>query len=225
MIITQKTKKIKGVSDIMFVVDKSLSMTKCIEGLKNNLLDFVKILDGLNSNIIIDWQIGICAYSTKSLDFLDLSKNAHDVINFIGSIKAARDNEFTPGAIDYSVTNAKWRDISNRVLIVFTDEKLSSGKSPLYPDGGKLLFDNLIAKIREAKIQLHFYGADCSSYKKFDACEKSFFHKVEDFSAINFSDLLRTLAKTVATSGISLQIKHNIPGMIYNLSTMKIIHK
>ena len=50
----QNKGKLKGVADVVFVVDFSGSMSPVIDGLKNHINDFVRSLEQTNQQIIID---------------------------------------------------------------------------------------------------------------------------------------------------------------------------
>jgi hypothetical protein len=220
-IIQKSEKKSKGVADIVFCIDHSGSMSSCIEGVKEHVNSFVKTLDGLNANTIIDWQIGLCAYTNRSIHFLPLTKATNRFRDVLSKGVEGWD-EFTPGAIDYAVTTSKWRDVSHRIIVNFTDEPLRGGSSPNHSDSGAGLFDELLKKIQAAKIQLYYFGKECPYYDKFNVLPKAQHKIMNNFNSVDFSQLMTNLALTVSESSKGQQEKTSIPGLIYNFSGIKI---
>lgn len=220
-IIQNFQKKSKGVADIVFCIDHSGSMASCIKGVKEYVNNFVKTLEGLNANTIIDWQIGLCTYTNRTINFLSLTKDTNRFRDVL-SKDLGRANEFTPGAIDYAITSTSWRDVSHRIIVNFTDETLQGGHSPNHSDKGANLFDELLKKIQAAKIQLYYFGKKCPYYNKFNLLPKAQHKIMNNFDSVDFDQLMTNLALTVSESSKGQQEKTSIPGLIYNFKGINI---
>jgi hypothetical protein len=215
------SKKTKGVADIVFCIDYSGSMSDCIEGVKNHVDTFVKTLEGgLNADVVIDWQIGLIANTHDEMNFLDLTKETSKFRSVMSKDPSGY-NEFTPGAIDYAVTNTSWRDIAHRVIVIFTDEDLQGGESPANDDGASK-FPDLIKKLIDAKIQIIYFGPSCTYYDKLKTLPKEVHEIRDNFNSVDFNNLLTNIAKTVSNSSVGLQTKTKIPGLVYDFNGISI---
>ena len=221
--IQQKISKVKGIADIVFCIDFSGSMTSCINGVKENINTFVKSLENASPNTKIDWRIAFCAYSNDTFIILDFIKDTNIFSSSLSSVDTMGD-EFTPGAIDYSISHFDWRPVSNKFLIVFTDEQLIGGSS--YDNGdGSSKFEELLNKIEITKTRLFFFGPKCTYYSRFEKISRTYVEYLEsgDFSSVNFSDLLSSLGKTVSQScGQQAQESSTPAKFIYDLSNFTI---
>jgi len=198
--IQQKAAKIKGVADIVFCIDFSGSMEPCIEGVKNHVNTFVKSLETASPNTKIDWRIAFCAYSNDTLIVQDFVKDTGIFSSNLSSINTMGD-EFTPGAVDFCITYFKWRPVSNKFIIVFTDETLEGGSSSDNGNGSSK-YEELLKKIENSRSRLFFYGPRCSYYSQLEKISRTFVEYLESggFSTVNFSSLLSSLGKTVSQS-------------------------
>lgn len=195
-IIQQKVSKIKGVTDIIFCIDKSGSMSDCINGVKNNVTTFVNSINTNNPNVSIDWRIGFCAFDNVSFDILDFTKDTTKFSSALNSIETGAD-EFTAGAIDYCISGFKWRDVSNRFLLLFTDEVLEGGDRV---EESKSKFPELLKKIVNNHIYLNFYGPRCPYYSQFSQLSKAnaVFLENDNFNGLDFKKIMEGLGKTVS---------------------------
>lgn len=223
MAIKQKVGKIKGVADILFCIDFSGSMTPCIEGVKSNINAFISSLETSNPNMVVDWQIGFCSYDSDLLIISELDNDAKSFTKHLGKL-STRGQEFTPGAIDYCISEFKWRDVSNKYLVLFTDEPLVGGDSNDNGDGSSK-FDELLDKITNSKVWFYFFGPKCSYYEKFEKISRTYTEYIEyDFSSVDFSSLLNSLGKTVSQS-CGQQNTRSLPSdldLIYNFKNIQI---
>ena len=69
-------KKVKGIVDIVFLMDATASMSSCIEAVKNNINSFIdSICDSTKQdNLVGDWRVKAVGYR----DFLDDTKPLED---------------------------------------------------------------------------------------------------------------------------------------------------
>lgn len=216
----QQRPKIRGVADIVFCIDFSSSMSDCIEGVKKHITSFVESLETSNPNMVIDWQLGFCAYSSQEFIILPFTREVEKFSRKLSEANPKRSDEFTPGAIDYCISAFEWRPVSNRFIVVFTDEKLKDGHCE--PDTAEL-FPYLLDKITSSRTRLFYFGPRCHYYKEFEKISRAMVTYVEDrFDALDFSTLLTNLGKSVSQSvGQQENISSDIP-MIYNLQNIHI---
>lgn len=208
----------KKMADIMFCIDYSYSMHDCIRGVCETVNDFVSFLEsGIEGQSPVDWQIGMVGYTGRDFNVVDLSKTTERLKTQLNK-KAEGGDEFTPGAIDYAISNVSWREGAQRVIVIFTDEPLSGGV------GGEDKFDDLLRKIVDSRIQIIYYGVTCPYYSKFEQCPKSEVNIVYDFSGISFNELMNRLAVTVSSSNPFAGKEPVIKKMVYDLSDIR-IHK
>lgn len=219
--IQQKPKKIKGLADIVFCIDFSGSMTYCIKGVCENINNFIKSLETSNRNVYIDWRIGFCAYSDTDFYILKFVKDTHIFSNTLSQISLMGD-EFTAGALDFSISEFEWRHPCTKVIALFTDETLETG---YIHDGVKEKFPALLDKIANSKIKLYYFGPDCHYYRQFEfisGCVPQYIQG-DNFDGIDFSDLFIRLGKTVSqscnqTDNAQISSKEKI----FNLNNIKI---
>jgi len=212
---------IRGVADIVFCIDHSGSMEHCINGVKNHIRDFIATLENMSGNVVVDWRIGLVLYTSKEIRFLNLTQDL-SAIREVLSEKNKKSNEFTPGAIDFAVTNTSWRGRSHRVIVVFTDESLKEGWSNDEPDMGAGKFNELLIKLATAKIQLLYFGPYCDYYNEFNMVPKAMVNTVAHFDDVNFNELLKNIAATVSKSSTNAQMGIPVPPLVYNLKSISI---
>lgn len=206
----------RKMADIMFCIDYSYSMCDCIKGVCDTVNDFVSFLEsGVKGQSPVDWRIGLVGYTSEEFRFVDLA-NKTDNFKKQLNVKANGNDEFTPGAIDFAISNANWRVGAQRVIVVFTDEPLSGGS------GGGDKFDDLLKKIVDSHIQIIYYGVPCPYYSRFEQCPKSEINIVPNFSGISFNELMNRLAVTVSSSNPFAGKESVVKTMVYNLSAIRI---
>ena len=203
-------------ADIVFCIDNSGSMSSCIEAVRNTVSVFVSSLEkGVGGQSPVDWRIGLVDYSQSEFLFMDLAKDTATFQNKLRENVSGGD-EFTPGAIDFAISNASWREGAQRVIVVFTDEPLNGGS------GGAHEFDDLLRKIVDSHIQIIYYGCPCEYYEKFQQCPKAEVNFVNNFSGIDFSNLMNRLAVTVSSSSPFAGKEPVVTKMVYDLSAITV---
>jgi len=219
MAIQQKKAKVKGVADIVFCIDFSGSMDSCINGVKENIQIFVKSLEKTNPNMKIDWQVAFCGYTDTDFNIQEFTTDVDLFSKNLGIAKGIGYDEFTSGAIDFCISHFQWRSVSNKFVIVFTDEELESG---YIGDDVKFNFPKLLAKIGDSRIRLFYFGPKCPYYNKFEKVSRSIVKYYDDgFDDVDFLDLLSSLGKTVSQScGQGSSEKYD--DYVYNLNKITI---
>jgi len=212
--------KLKGIVDLVFCIDNSGSMESCIEGLKTNVNSFVEALNTSNPQLKIDFRIGFCLYNYKNYNVLKFIDDPQIFKSQLESVNSDNLQEFTPGAIDFSISDFEWRPDCNKFMIVFTDEGLLDGYSDNYvADKGATDFENLKDKIINNKINLFYYGAECQYYEQFGKMPRGRFTKMWFDDSLDFNELLRNLGKTVSNSiesGVQIKKNADIKTLVYN---------
>lgn len=220
-IIQQQVSKTKGVTDIVFCIDKSGSMSSCINGVKENVSTFVNSINTYNPNASIDWRIGFCAYDDMSFDVLDFNKDTTKFSSALSSVRVGG-NEFTAGAIDYCISGFKWRDVSNRFLLLFTDEVLEGGARA---EESISKFPELLRKIVDNHIYLNYFGPRCPYYTQFSQLSKAnaTFLEGANFSGLDFKGIMERLGKTVSmAAGNQSQGEKPKSEFLFDLSSISI---
>lgn len=214
----------KKKADIMFCIDNSSSMQDCIDGVRDSVNGFVASLEkGEQGYSPVDWEIGLLTYSNYEFRFVNLS---NETTNFKRVIdRKVKGDEFTPGAIDYTISQTNWREGAQRIIVVFTDERLQCGRSETNAGNGAKSYDQLLKKIVDSHIQIIFYGPNCPYYNRFQVCPKSEVNIVSSFSGISFDELMKRLAITVSSGNAFAGKDSVVKEMVYDLSEIRIIEE
>lgn len=135
----QGSLKVKGIVDIIFLLDVSGSMGGAIKGLVHNLENFVT--KGIDPEIVSDWRIKVVTFSDLELDSKDIAYNSsNDFVSnsddlqkladqFIGSVKIVVEGhggDEPESSLDalYRVVNEEFTEDytkRRRVVCLFTD--------------------------------------------------------------------------------------------------------
>lgn len=171
--------KVKGVADIVFLIDATGSMGPCINAVKQNIKTFVTTMTTPDPNggaVVRDWRAKVVGY--RDLDYTDFPAYVDN--NFVTSVPEL---EAQLGALQadgggdepetlleslYRLANMPatapgepprpdaWRsvDAARRFVVVFTDAPF---KEPLRDPRGASL-DDVILNLMTAKIILHVFA-------------------------------------------------------------------
>ncbi len=171
---------IKGVADIMFILDTSSSMDPIFGYLADNIDKFVeKLKTDVKAVGQWDFRVGIVAGDAGSVFILPFTKNTKSFKQQIANIKSKRTgyNEVMPLLMDISLVDVEWRTDGRRIMIVLTDEPLSGNHADWFlRDGLKQLLDRLY----NFKVLLYFISPTCQDYKTFGAIPKSYVYFIND---------------------------------------------
>ncbi|MEI6604954.1 MAG: vWA domain-containing protein [Verrucomicrobiota bacterium] len=182
---TEEAKKIKGVADIVFLIDATGSMGTCIDALKANISIFVDSLSGHNANNaspIKDWRAKVVGYRDFEEDetpFVDnpFVKDAAALKAQLGGLEATGGGDEPESLLDamYKVVNmdctddisgtedpSKWRHRhqARRVVIIFTDATFK--ESMKEPAGGT--FNDLANLIYQNRVIVNLFAPDLPIY-------------------------------------------------------------
>ena len=192
--------KVKGIADIVFLLDATGSMGPCIHAVKQNIKTFVQTLTTPTPNgaaVVKDWRAKIVGY--RDLDYTDVPAMVDNP--FVASapeLEAQLDALTADGGGDeaetllealYMLANMPasapdeplrpdaWRHVNTgrRFIIVFTDAPF---KEPLrLPRDAKI--DDVILNLMTAKIVLHMFApATITRFETLEEVDKALWYKV-----------------------------------------------
>jgi hypothetical protein len=169
----QVTSQNKGVADILFLLDTSTSMNNVFDFLIKNIEVFIQKLK-IEVKAINQWdlRVGVVAGDRLEYFILPFNNNVKKISEGLKRIMEERKkaNECILMGIDLALTELEWRKEARKILIVFTDEKLSTNHKPEVQRNG---LQEIIKRLTEMKILLIFYSPECPDYKNIAIIPKS----------------------------------------------------
>lgn len=206
---TEKRRSPKNMVEIVFCIDKSHSMKAYIQGLIDNIENFI---EGMKKNTYqseINLRVGFVAYDSNEFIIKSLTDNIEGFKKALKSVTTGG-NEFTLPAIDACLDlswdmNEKW----HRVVIVFTDEPISHGK---HPDFQKSKLLELTSKITDTSVALFFIitqNAHCREYRDITNNVGGHYQIVENFNNIDYNEFFHEIGRTVSSVTVNLQMVKN----------------
>jgi len=215
--VNEEVARVKGVADIVFVVDTSGSMSSIIDGLKTYIADFVDVLLNDPQSTVRDVRLGLVTHDVNgnpevhSADFMTSPSDFRTAL--MDAPTGA--TEYGLPAIDRAL-DFPWRDVCRRYLVFFTDEPVAGGHNVSFQND-KL--NELASKM--SALHVHFIGFnewDCPSYGLLGKTPGSSYSVVsrEELVGPNMKELLAGIAKTVST-GMDMEAATNVPANLYGL--------
>lgn len=223
----QGSLKVKGIVDIIFLLDVSGSMGGAIKGLVQNLENFVT--KGIDPEIVSDWRIKVVTFSDLELDSKDIAYNAtNDFVSnnddlqkladqFIDSVKivaGGHGGDEPESSLDalYKVVNEEFTEDYNkrrRVVCLFTDATPKTIQSETI--GGDFNgLQELADSINNNKVNIFMYAPkhedytevslSASQYCKYSIINPQGENPVEKLNnQINFDDVMNKMGKTITS--------------------------
>ena len=202
--------KVKGVADVVFCFDCTGSMSSVIENVKTNVNKFV---EGLNAdqNIKIDWLMRAVGYGDLECgeEVQNGNKFVGDVAEFqsqvsnIKMVEGGNTPESTLDAIIYAAKTSKWRDRSQKVIVVFTDAPTKNVHSSTRTKFAINNVDELKKDLTENHIKLFLWGYTDDQYKALQVVPKSEITLMPDpHSTLVSADMVKVLeimGKTISS--------------------------
>lgn len=217
--------KVKGVADIVFLIDATGSMQACIDDVKNNIDVFIDTLctpDPNGGALLKDWRISVCGY--RDFTFDPREGREHMIMNpFVRDVAAAKaqlaairadgggpEPESLLDAL-YVVTQRgstskgaelqddKWRYPSEgaRCIIVFTDASCHPTMSALSgAEGGNV--DDLIQVMQQEKIRLTMFAPKFRCYGDLATMDKCVYEAIDVPDGKSAPEALRDFTKDKA---------------------------
>ncbi|MCJ7525895.1 MAG: VWA domain-containing protein [Candidatus Aminicenantes bacterium] len=206
-----KPKKVKQLArtDIVFCIDISDSMRPCLEGVRQNIENFVDLV-GSDPETAIDWRLGLLWHQVDvrnnclSIDKLpgefttDINAFKQCLSYISGKVGGGEANLL---ALDWCL-DFGWRSDAHKFIVLFTDEGVGSGFDPLL---SLSKVDQLIKKIAAVGASVHFItydGPEFDDYRKIALTNKC--HHIEvpagsGFAELNFAEIMSKLGKSVSS--------------------------
>ena len=195
--------KLKGVADIVFVLDVSGSMEPVIESVKNHIGAFV---DSINqsSQMPIDLRLGLVVHASNDGDRQGVKAFpfTNDVAQFQNDLACCNSwstgDEFGLPALDRAL-DFDWRGSCRRFVVSFTDEPVSGGMDvPLQVS--KL--GELKEKFADLHVNCYVIGPACPDYD--ELCTGPRMVRVrlnhEQLAVYDFGKFLSELGRTVSST-------------------------
>jgi len=153
--------KIKGVADVVFVIDTSSDMIPFVYLFRDVINDFFEKMQKEDG---IDARIGLIEQTGEIFIIKNFTKNTKEMKEAIDQF-ITRGNEFTLPAIDWAA-DFPWDTTgkAHRIIVIVTDEPLESGHNP---DFQRSKMNELAQKLKELKINVLYFGYHCPEYKDF----------------------------------------------------------
>ncbi len=188
---------IKGVADVVFVLDASYSMRPILEAVKDHIDTFVAGVQSGQQKI--DLRLGLVVHPTDDAP-VEVYPFTDDIATFRANLAAVElsGDEFTLPAIDAAL-DMPWRQRSRRFVIVFTDEPVRGGHDYKFQLSK---FDDLKKKFSMLNIHGYIIAPRCKHYDSFSNVPKveRITMDRKELNSYDFSNLLSSMGKTVSST-------------------------
>jgi hypothetical protein len=188
--------KVKGIVDLVILLDVTGSMEACLNAVKSNVQSFIQTLSTGNANNeapVKDWRIKVCGYrdfaSNQSDWFVD-----QPFVTTVEEVQAQLNNpamehgggEDEPESLldalfkiatmgnvgpQESVSPSKWRATgkSARVIVFFTDATFHPNMH--IPEGAGGGIGDVINQLQQNRIRMVGFAPEWSGYHELGSCE------------------------------------------------------
>ena len=231
--------KKKGIADIVFLIDVSGSMGKCIDALKNNVGVLVDSMvnPGPNAEAVVkDWRIKVCGYRDAKVDGADwweekpFTSDISQVRADIATLEAKGGDDEPESLLDGLWKLAKlpasakgepadgstWRHHHDaaRCVIAFTDASCHMTTSA--PEAGGANFDDVAREVMAARLRLSLYAPEADCYQTISAIDKCEWEIVGSLSdaqekMVEFSANVANFRKTMEQLAKSISVSSTTP--------------
>lgn len=158
--------KLKGVADVVFVMDISGSMSPVIRAVKSHISALVDTV-ATSSQPPVDLRLGLVAHyadggdrrGVYSWDFTESTELFRKHLSGCNSLPSSAD-EFGLPALDRAL-DFPWRPKCRRFLVSFTDEPVSGGHRSQFQ---KSRLQELAAKFSALRVAGYLVGPSCPAY-------------------------------------------------------------
>jgi hypothetical protein len=197
-------KKMKGIADVVFVMDTSGSMSPVIEAVKNHIVTFVDSINS-NSQMPIDLRLGLVSHFTdggdrRGIHHWDFTSSVSDFKQALQSCDKmpASADEFGLPALDRAL-DFPWRPVSRRFVVSFTDEPVSGGQEA---DFQRSRLQDLGAKFGQLRVNGYLIGPTCPDYDALGRFPRMIRVVLphQELATYDFGRFLSDLGRTVSQS-------------------------
>ena len=199
--------KVRGVADIVFLLDATGSMSPCIDALRRNIATFVQSLtnrDGQNPCPVKDWRARVVAYrdytDSAAPPLIDNSfvRSTEEIERQLSGVEATGGGDEPESLLDALYLMAtvgqtergakaedpkKWRHRSEaaRVVIVFTDASFHPTMSIPQAKGGTI--DDVVTVVHSNRLILSVFAPVFPCYEALSQIDKSEWMGIEHESS------------------------------------------
>lgn len=196
---SQPPARVRGIIDLIFLIDATGSMSTCIDALKENIGTFVTSLvaaDANGSSPVRDWRAKVVGYRDFDHDSVPIEDNPF--VTTVDSLREQLESLHADGggdepeslleAIYHLATMAqtqkgesanpdcwRYRSEAARVVVVFTD---ATFKEPLTKPRGAD-FGDLVNQITAARLILSVFAPNLPCYEKLASIDRSEWNVIE----------------------------------------------
>ncbi len=193
---TDQGPKVKGVVDIVFLVDVTGSMQPCIDALKTNIGGFIDQLvspTGNEASPVRDWRSRVVGYRDVEADgnawFIDnpFVRDAALLKAQLASLEAAGGGDIPESLLDalYKVSTCgqtdknapedplrwRYRSTAGRVVVIFTDAPFKPNMAIPEARGGG--FQDIQNAVQSNRIILSIFAPDLACYNELGSLDKA----------------------------------------------------
>jgi len=189
----QDSSKVKGVVDIVFLIDITGSMQHCIDALKENIATFVDSLTGKDPNNelpVKHWRAKAVGFRDYTCDTVPLEDNpfVEDAATLKAQLailsasgggdepeslldaiyKVSRMPQMTKGEQNLDPCKWRYRSDAARVVVAFTDASYHANMTVVFGT-----VDDVINAIHENRILLSLYAPEMECHDRIAAADRS----------------------------------------------------
>lgn len=196
--------KLKGVADVVFVMDISGSMRPVISAVKGHVSTFVDSIQR-HSQPPVDLRLGLVAHyadggdreGVYAWDFTDSPERFKTQLGGCDSLPASAD-EFGLPALDRAL-DFPWRAQCRRFVVSFTDEPVEGGHRPEFQ---RSRLQDLAGKFAALKAAGYLIGPPCPDYDLLGRGPRMVRVAIGhgDLARYDFGSFLAELGRTVSTA-------------------------
>lgn len=198
------TGKVRGVADVVFVLDSSGSMAPVFDGVRDHIGDFVAGA-AADPQRAVDWCVALLSAGCQSFRVKDFTSGEADFREAISRFSCDGGDEYTLPALDFA-SDMSWRSGAHRFIVLLTDEPISGGQAVDYQ---LRYLDDLMDKLLKCRIQLLAWGPPCPALHRLAGLPKSLYTEMDGhsqpFTSLDFAELMAGIGKTVSASCTGLQ--------------------
>ena len=222
--------KVRGVVDLVLLLDATGSMGKCIDAVKNNIRAFFRTMTSEegNGSPVKDWRAKVVGFRDYLEDgperwLIDnpFTRDVSELENQLTAIRADGGGDIPESLLDalYKIMTmgetdiqqepdpSKWRPkrAAARVIVIFTDAPYKTPMS--IPEAAGLDVEAIFNEIEQKRIILSIFAPDDECYYTLSEAPRSEYMKAKGDALDSltsdpaaFSKLMKQLAKSVSQS-------------------------
>lgn len=213
----------RGVVDIVFCIDSSMSMKPCIDAVRKHITAFVESM-GRHSQQKVDCRLDYVSYACDETNgtyrMTSLQNQGVDLVKHlyprpreaaffsadVGAFQAKLNgievigDEATLVAVDFAL-DFPWRPRAgcHRVVVVLTDEPLETNAHVPFQ---RAKLPQLIDKVHDLGVMLHVIAPDSPGFRELAEADRSEYQKVDGVGSglaqLDFGKVLAFIGKSVS---------------------------